>query len=68
MFSGEERGGESSVTNGRAQSTVWNTVFLERLASAQQVKKFLTSYGNRILLNVLIKAVTGLYPGSPLPR
>jgi hypothetical protein len=59
MFSREERDAESSVTNVRAQSTVWNTVLVERLASAQQVKKFLTSYGNRILLNIFTKAVTG---------
>jgi hypothetical protein len=58
MFSSEER----------VAVTVWSTVFVERLASAQQVKKFLTSYGTRILFNVFRKAVTGLFPGSPLPR
>jgi hypothetical protein len=68
MFSREERVAESSVTDVRSQSTLWSTVFLERLASAQQVKKFFTSYGNRILLNVFTKAVTGLYPVSPLSR
>jgi hypothetical protein len=63
MFSRQER---VAVTNVGAQSTVWGTVFLERLASAQQVKKFLASYGTRILLNVFRKTVIGLHPGSPL--
>ena len=71
MFSREERVVVSCVTNVRVQLTLWSTLFLERLASDQQVTKFLTSYGLEFSLTFLQKPslnsiLTHLYPDNGL--